>query len=451
MRRVLQERACFSRDVVDVLLLGRHRCNIFLQRVQFARFPVHRFVHQKILQLLPVGIIAVRALFDLTAELLIEVRVFFPFVLKHFGQFAQNPLGQSLVDPGDLRIVLKGLPRDVQRKIGGIHNAADKTEIFGNQSLAVVRDKHAADVEMQVARLRSGHLKSPRLVFREKQKRFEFGGAFRTVIDPDKRFAHVAGKMLVEGFVFLRFDFGFRTQPDRLLRIECTIFGGLLAVLVLAGLQHLDRVFDEVGVFLDDGGDAPLFQILLVLLLQMKGDGGALGGPVGGAEREFLFAVGFPADRLFASRLQSVDNHLVGHHERRIESHSELTDQFRIRLCLAFLFALRQILQKRLGSGMRNGSEVLNDLLPCHADSIIGNAECARIRIGSDPDLPRLCHFRLGQRKKTGLVNGVRRIGNQFPKKNFLVGIDRVNHHVQKFTNFCLKTQIFHILNLLVC
>ena len=185
--------------------------------MQFARFPVHRLVHQKILEFFPVGIIAVRAFLDLTAELLIEIRVFLPLVFEHFGKFAQNPFGQRLVDFRNLRIVLQGLPGDVQRKIGGIHHAADKPEIFRNQSLAVVRDEHPPDVEMQIVRLRTGHLKSPRFPLRQEQQRLEFGSSLRTEIDPDKRFAHVARQMLVERLVLFRFDLGFRTQPDRLL------------------------------------------------------------------------------------------------------------------------------------------------------------------------------------------------------------------------------------------
>ena len=210
-------------------------------------------------------------------------------------------------------------------------------------------------------------------------------------------------------------------------------------------------MFDEVGVFLDNGRDAPLLKILFFIRLEVERDRGSLRFPVGGSERELLLSAGLPADRFLLAGLERVDHHLVRDHERRVKSYAELTDQLRIRLRFPFFFTLRQILQKCLGSGMGDGAEIFDHLFPAHADSVVGDAECSRLGIRSDPDLPVLGNLGIGEREKTRLVNRVSRVGNQLPQKDFLVGINRMNHHVQKFSDFCLKTQIFHTPGLLVC
>ena len=208
-------------------------------------------------------------------------------------------------------------------------------------------------------------------------------------------------------------------------------------------------MFDEVGIFFDDGGDAPLFEELLFILFQIKGDGGSLRFPVGFPECELLLAAGFPADRFTGSRFECVDNDFVGDHERGVEADAELTDQFRICGVFAFFFVFCEVFQKRFCTGVGDRTEVFNDFFPAHTDTVIGNTERFGFGVRRDADFPFLCEFRIGEGEKTRLVNRIRRIGDQFAEKDFFIGINRVDHHMKKFTDFCLKSHIFHRLRLL--
>jgi hypothetical protein len=77
---------------------------------------------------------------------------------------------------------------------------------------------------------------------------------------------------------------------------------------------------------------------------------------------------------------------------------------------------------------------VLDRFFAAHADAVVGNGDGARRLVESDLDFE--VGIVLEQRTmvdglETQLVGGVGGIGNQFTQKNFLVGLQGMNHQLQ--------------------
>ncbi len=70
-------------------------------------------------------------------------------VLGHFGQLAEQLLGEGGADFADEQVVLQGLAADVQRQVLGVHHAAYEHEILRDEVLVLALDEHTADVEVE--------------------------------------------------------------------------------------------------------------------------------------------------------------------------------------------------------------------------------------------------------------------------------------------------------------
>jgi hypothetical protein len=131
------------------------------------------------------------------------------------------------------------------------------------------------------------------------------------------------------------------------------------------------------------------------------------------------------------------DRHLFRHHERRVKTHAELTDQTHIRLLL-----LRELFQKRLGAGMRDGAEVLDEFAVRHAEAGVGDGDGARLVVGGDADARRdfrLIHRFAGRLIEPEFLARVRRVGDQLAHEDFFVRVKRMDDDVQQLLNLRLK------------
>ena len=272
-------------------------------------------------------------------------------------------------------------------------------------------------------------------MFRNEQQSLEFGSAFRTVNNAFQRFAELS-QMRIETLVFLVRHFGFTAQPDGFHGVERRIFFHILVVF-FDGVFHADRVFDEVRIFADDGGDGPIFQIGFGIFFQMKDDGGSLSVALCLFDGVGVFAVGRPLPRLVGTGFAGDDVRLVGSHERGIETHAELSDQFRI---VAFgFFLLLHGFNERLGAGLGDGADVRNQIVAVHADAVVNKGKGAGFLVRRNADFPVLRIFRMADGLETRLVQSIGCIRHQFPDENVFVGIDGMNHQLQQLLNFCLK------------
>ena len=107
------------------------------------------------------------------------------------------------------------------------------------------------------------------------------------------------------------------------------------------------------------------------------------------------------------------DFDLVGDHERRIETQTEVADDG---LVLVFGHEL-------LGTRERNLVDVLVDLVGRHADAAVGDGERLMLLVGGDAhgEVAQLALHLADGREGLELLGGVHRIGNQLAQKDFVV------------------------------
>src|SRR5256885_15931295 len=76
-----------------------------------------------------------------------------------------------------------------------------------------------------------------------------------------------------------------------------------------------------------------------------------------------------------------------------------------------------------------------------HADPVVLNGEGFGVLLDRNPYRERRgCKRRIGDRLVTQLLASVGGVGKEFAKKNIPIGIDRMHHQVQQFSNICLKS-----------
>src|SRR5437867_5210219 len=229
-------------------------------------------------------------------------------------------------------------------------------------------------------------------------------------------------------------------RPDRLHRIHRLV--RLPGVLVFVD----DRIGDEIGIPLDDTGDHPfvrevLYPGVFFELLQMQGDRCATIEFAGGVDRERAVASGFPLGRFALACAASDQGHPVRNHKGGIESNAKLPNECGER---AGGLLLPEALEQLACAGLRDCPDVRDHFIAAHTDSIVVNRESARFRVAVDPDLElviRTDELGTAERFETQPVQRVRRVGNQFPEKNFFIRVERMNHQVQDLAGLGLKLE----------
>ena len=311
------------------------------------------------------------------------------------------------------------------------------------------------DVQLDAPVLLVRHEHVEQRLLRDEQQRLEFGVPFDAPMDRLERILEVMGDMLVEFGILLRLDFVLRTLPDGLLGVQRLLFDrhlrlfafNPLAVCVtfvlFAADVHADRMFDEIGILLDQLADLPLFQEVLRLFLQMEDDIRAARRLVAFLQRVEAVAFGLPFHALSVRACAARQHrHFVGDHERGIETDAELADQLRRQI----LFIGGQLLQELLRAGTRDRADVVLDFLRRHADAVVAHCQRLGVFVNDQFDFPLRIVAQQAfilQRVETDAVDGVRRIGNQFPQEDLLVRIQRVDDQIQQFLNFCLELTWF--------
>ena len=85
---------------------------------------------------------------------------------------------------------------------------------------------------------------------------------------------------------------------------------------------------------------------------------------------------------------------------------------------------------------MRDGAEVLLELLGGHADAVVADGERARVFVDGDLDLEvAACDgvVLVLEGRHVQLVEGVGGVRDQLSQEDLLVGVDGVDHHVEQF------------------
>ncbi len=209
------------------------------------------------------------------------------------------------------------------------------------------------------------------------------------------------------------------------------LFHYLIGVAFLAGKNRLGirRVFPghinlnghEGTVFLNDFLCLVLIAILQAFLVQVQGDAGSHLVPCALRHLKLGTAVTFP---MYGRRAllpgKGIDVHLIRHHERRIKSQTEMSDDL---VVVGFVLIFGY---KIGGTGKRDLVNILLHLVRRHADSVIHHLNGLILRIDKHvhgrliilrqavfPHHIQLFQFR----------DGIASVGYQFPVKNVLIRI----------------------------
>ena len=131
----------------------------------------------------------------------------------------------------------------------------------------------------------------------------------------------------------------------------------------------------------------------------------------------------------------------VGDHEGGVEADAELADQAGPLLGLG----RGQRGAERAGAGTGDGAEIVDQLLPPHADAVVGDQQCARLLVGNDADLGlgRGRQGAVGQRLETAPVHRIGRVRDQFPQEYLPLGIERMHHEIEQPPDLGAKIMLF--------
>ena len=115
-------------------------------------------------------------------------------------------------------------------------------------------------------------------------------------------------------------------------------------------------------------------EIFRRILFQVQDDLGAArdaGGVLLAGRRDFKPAAarGRPDKDLIGTGAAAGDDDAIGHHERRIEADAELADQ------IGAVLGLGEAGEKGFGAGARDGAEIVDQLLPVHADAAVDDGK----------------------------------------------------------------------------
>ena len=449
--------------VVDGLLILGHALGILGQgnHLLFLGRPEQ----QQVGELIGLHAIArVDAVLKTATKVLKELLVGLAIVVAHILKIGGNLLFHTLGDGLELTVLLQRLARDVERHVSGIHDAADKVVVVGQQVVALLHDQDVGAVECQTLLVILA-VQIERRAARHKQQGIVLERALGMEADGARRIVKVVERGLVELVVVLLLDIGAALLPDRchgidglellvVLVLGLVIVAGVLGLGFLAALghHHLNRVAHIVAVLLNQALETPLGQeaivglglavgIELLVLAQRQDDIGTVLGALTVLDGVALKTVGFPHMGDILAIGAADDLHMAGDHKSRVEAHAKLADDVDIRTLLLGVLGL-----KLLGAGMGDGAQIALELLGGHANAVIrdGNGAGVFIKGNANSQVALVdLDARILQALKVELVDGVARVRDKLAQEDFLIGVDGVDHEVEQF--FALGLKLTHV------
>ena len=439
--------------VVDVLLVLLHPGDILRQGDGLLR--PGGVEQQQVLQQVLVGAVFRRhAVLELPAEVLPEFLVALPVVLEHLGKLALDLLLQIGGDHLQLPVVLQQLPGDVQAQVRRVHHAPDEPEVLRQQVRALVHDEDPVGVQLEALFVLLGVVVEGGGAGDE-QQRLVGDGALGGHGDDLLGVGVVVELVPVELVVLLRLHTGLAALPDGHHGVEGLLLGvGLVFGLVVgrallpAGLGdlHPDGEADVVGVLAHQLLEPPGLQELAVLLvvgirLEVHDDVRAHGWALTLGDGVAVGAGGLPHIRGLRAVLPRHHGDVVRHHEGGVEAHAELADD------VGVLGVVPHLLLELEGAGGGDDAQVVLQVLPVHADAVVGDGQGPALPVRLDLDLEVLAahaHGVVRQGLVAQLVAGVAGVGDDLPEEDLLVGVDGVDHQVQQPLGLRLELFLCH-------
>ncbi len=222
------------------------------------------------------------------------------------------------------------------------------------------------------------------------------------------------------------------------------------------GHEHPDGETDIVGILLHQLVQGILPQVLAVFVLFLFGVGLDVHDDIGahrvllaGLDGIAVHAGGLPPPGLVLTVFLRDDGDLVGHHERGIEAHAELTDNVGVGALVAL-----HLLAELQAAGGGDNTQVVLQLLLAHADTVVADGQQTALLVNGQPDLKLVAgqaHLVVRQAQVAQLIDGVRGVGDDLPQEYLLMGIDGIDHQVQQALALRLECFFLHTCSDLLC
>ena len=153
---------------------------------------------------------------------------------------------------------------------------------------------------------------------------------------------------------------------------------------------------------------------------------------------EFVLTRGLPTRGRRLSGFSGNNLNTVGNDEGGIKTNTKLTNQLTV-----FLLITTELLHECSGSRLRNRTEVIDDIVSRHTNTVIANRQGLARFIDIDTNFITLAtdvKSTIFDSCKPPFINGIRRVRSKLSKENFAVGIKRVNHQLKQSFCFGLKS-----------
>ena len=383
------------------------------------------------------------------AELAPELRVLLRITLGELVEGPEDPLHGPGPDRLHLPVRLENLPRDVQRKVARVDHPAHEAQVRREQVPGILQDEHPPHVEPEA----TAHVAVPEIE-RSPPGHEQEHGVLDVSLDPRvddvERGLEVVRDVLVELLVLLLRDLLPGPAPEgggpvhRLLLGSARLLPGVFAVPVgavvprLAFLRHPDREGDVVRVLAHDPAEPKAVEKVVLALAEVQGHLRAARRHLHRLDGEFAAPVRLPSHP-FARRRPGPaggEDDPLGHDEDGVEADSELPDE---------LGVLRLVPGERLheapGAGTRDGPDVLDHLLPRHADAVVGHRHGALLGVEADRDPELAVALRegiVGEGREAQPVRRIRGVGDELAEKDLLVAVEGTHHEVEELTDLGL-------------
>ena len=198
-----------------------------------------------------------------------------------------------------------------------------------------------------------------------------------------------------------------------------------------------------VRILAQDLPQAVARQELGLIGTQMQDDFGSASGFLDGFDGVAAFARALPADAVLGGQAGAARDqcHPVGDDEGRVEADAELPDELSI-----FGAVGGQLREELARPRFGDGADVVDDVLPGHADAVVGHRDRSRFRVVADSDAKLRVGFEergVAHRLEPQPVGGIRRVRDELAQENLLVAVQGVNHQVQELRDLGLESERF--------
>ncbi len=198
-----------------------------------------------------------------------------------------------------------------------------------------------------------------------------------------------------------------------------------------------------VGVLAQDVPQSMARQQLVLVRSQVEDDVGAARGLLDDLHGVAAFAGTLPPYAVLGreARASGDERHPIGDDERGVEAHAELSDE----VCIPRAVG-RQLRQELARPRLGDGADVVDDVLPGHADAVVRHGDRARRCVVADMDarLGVVLHERaVGHRLEPQLVGGIRGVRDELAQEDLLVAVQGVNHQLQELRDLGLESEGF--------